>query len=104
MNVLDPLSTIEHVSICIRCKDVDIDACHAHVFIIASLNEDIAKLNAQIKTCNEELNKVKLARGAHLSGRHPRVKDGLGFKRELKTNPIGSMKVSNLKRKTKRLL
>jgi hypothetical protein len=49
---------VEHVSIYITCKDVDIDVCHAHVAIIASLNEGIAKLNAQIKTCNEELEKL----------------------------------------------
>jgi hypothetical protein len=42
-------STVEHVSVCINCKDIDIDACHVHVAIIASLNKDIAKLNAQIK-------------------------------------------------------
>jgi hypothetical protein len=74
-------STVEHVSICIRCKDVDIDACHAHVAIIARLNKEIAKLNAQVKTCNEELEKVKFAWGAYLSGRHPMIKDGLGFQK-----------------------
>jgi hypothetical protein len=72
-------SIVERVFIDIRCKDVDIDACYAHVAIIASSNEDIAKLNAQIKSCNKEIEKVKFSRRAYQIGRHPMIKDGLGF-------------------------
>jgi hypothetical protein len=64
-------STVEHVYICVRCKYFDIDACHAHFSTIVSLNDDITKLNAQLKTCNDELEKLKFARGAYTCGRLP---------------------------------
>jgi hypothetical protein len=38
-----------------RCKDVDVDSCITNVAKIASLNDHIGKLNAQAKTCNNEL-------------------------------------------------
>jgi hypothetical protein len=53
------------------------------------LNVDIAKLNAQIKTCNEELEKVKFSKGAYLSGRHPKIKDGLGFQKGVQDKSNG---------------
>jgi hypothetical protein len=83
MNVLHPFS-IEHVTICTRRKDVDVDAFHSNVAIIASLNDKIAKLNAQVKICNDELENVKFSRGAYLSGRHPSIKHGLGFQKRAK--------------------
>jgi hypothetical protein len=43
-------SSVEHVSICNRCKDFDIDACNAHASTIHKLNNDVANLNAQLKT------------------------------------------------------
>jgi hypothetical protein len=44
-------SCVEHVVICNRCKDLDVDACNEHVSTIAKLNNDVASLNAQLKTC-----------------------------------------------------
>jgi hypothetical protein len=41
-------SCVEHVVICNRCKDFDVDE---HVSTIAKLNNDVASLNAQLKTC-----------------------------------------------------
>jgi hypothetical protein len=41
-------SSLEHVSICNRCKDFDIDACIDHASTISKLNDDIAKLHAQL--------------------------------------------------------
>jgi hypothetical protein len=57
----------------------------AHVSTIASLNDDVTKLNAQLKTCNDELEKIKFARGSYTSGRHSLIKDGVGFQREANT-------------------
>jgi hypothetical protein len=74
-------SSIEHVVIYIRCKNFDVNACHDHVSIIAKLNDDIAKLNAQLKTYNDECDKIKFAREAYTSGRHPLIKDGLDFQK-----------------------
>ena len=44
----------------------------------------MASLNAQLKTSKSEFDKLKFARYAYTIGRHPSIKDGLGFKREAK--------------------
>ena len=44
----------------------------------------MASLNAQLKTIKNEFDKLKFARDAYTIGRHPSIKDGLGFKREAK--------------------
>ena len=36
------------------------------------------------KTSKSEVDKIKFARDAYTVGRHPSIKDGLGFKREVK--------------------
>jgi chromosome segregation ATPase len=69
-------SCVEHVVICNRCKDVDIDE---HAATIAKLNNDAASLNDQLKTCKNDYEKLKFARDAYTVGRHPPIKDGLGF-------------------------
>jgi hypothetical protein len=77
-------SCVEHVMICNRCKDFNIDACVEHLTSIAKLNGEVASLNAQLKTSKSEFDKLKFARDAYTIGRHPSIKDGLGFKREAK--------------------
>jgi hypothetical protein len=44
-------SSMEHVSICNRCKDFDVDACNDHASIILKLNDEVVNLNAQLKIC-----------------------------------------------------
>jgi hypothetical protein len=44
----------------------------------------VASLNAQLNTSKNEFDKLKFARDAYTIGRHPSIKDGLGFKREAK--------------------
>jgi hypothetical protein len=75
---------LEHVSICNRCKDFDIDACNDHASTIAKLNDEFVQLNVQLKTCKNDVEKVKFARDALIIGRHPSIKDGLGFHGEAK--------------------
>ena len=41
-------STIEHVAICTRCRDVNVDAIHDHLALIKQQNDHIAKLDAKI--------------------------------------------------------
>ena len=77
-------SCVEHVKICTRCKDFDVDACSEHLVLISKLNKEVASLNAQLKTSKNEVDKIKFARDAYTVGRHPSIKDGLGFKREAK--------------------
>jgi hypothetical protein len=77
-------SCVEHVSICNRCKDFDVDACNEHLMSITKLNDEVASLNAQLKTCKVDFDKLKFARDAYTIGRHPSIKDGLGFRKETK--------------------
>jgi hypothetical protein len=39
-------SCVEHVVICNRCKDFDVNACDEHLISIAKLNNEVASLNA----------------------------------------------------------
>jgi hypothetical protein len=41
-------STIEHVTICTRCRDVNFDVIHDHMSLIKEQNDHIAKLDAKI--------------------------------------------------------
>jgi hypothetical protein len=77
-------SSIEHVAICNRCKNFDINACNEYASTIIKLNNDVASLNAQLKTCKDDFEKLKFAREAYTIGRHPSIKDGLGFQKGTK--------------------
>jgi hypothetical protein len=77
-------SCIEHVAICNRCKDFNVEAYNEHLISISKLNDEVASLNAQLKTSKNDFDKLKFARDAYTSGRHPSIKDGLGFRREAK--------------------
>jgi hypothetical protein len=77
-------SCVEHVSICNRCKDFDVNSCDEHLISIAKLNDEVPSLNAQLKTCKIDFDKLKFARDAYTISRHPSIKDGLGFRKETK--------------------
>jgi hypothetical protein len=77
-------SCVEHVVICNRCKNFDVDACDEHLMAITKLNDEVESLNAQLNTCKIDFDKLKFARDAYTIGRHPLIKDGLGFRRETK--------------------
>jgi hypothetical protein len=87
-------SSKEHVVICNRCKDFDIDAYNEHASTIVRLNNDVASLNAQLKTCTDSYEKLKFARDTYTIGRHTSIKDGLGFQKETKN--LTSHRTSNL--------
>jgi hypothetical protein len=75
---------LEHVSICNRCKDFDIDDCNDRTSTIFNFNNEIANLHAQLKICKNECEKIKFARDAYTIVIHPSIKDGLGFQRGTK--------------------
>jgi hypothetical protein len=77
-------SCVEHVVICNRCKDFDVNACNEHLIAITKFNDEVASLNAQLKTCKSDFDKLKFARDVYTVGRHPSIKDGLGFRKEAK--------------------
>ena len=74
-------SIVEHVSICTRCRDVDVNAIHDHMALIKQQNDHIAKLDAKIAEHNLENEKFKFARSMLYNGRRPGIKDGIGFQR-----------------------
>jgi hypothetical protein len=85
---------VVHVSICNRCKYFDVDACNDHVSTISKLNDEIANLNDKLKTCKTKCDKIKFERDAYTIGRHPSIKDELGFQKGTKN--LTSQMTSNL--------
>jgi hypothetical protein len=72
-------STVKHVTICTRCRDVNVEAIHDHLALIKQQNDHIAQLTAKINEQEIENEKFKFARSMLYSGRRPGVKDGIGF-------------------------
>jgi hypothetical protein len=80
LNVCKPsISTVEHVPICTRCRDINIDAIHDHLAMIKQQNDHIAKLDAKIAEHELENEKFKFSRSMLYSGRRPGIKDGISF-------------------------
>jgi hypothetical protein len=50
-------STIDHVSICTRCRDINVDAIHDHLALIKQQNDHIAQLSAKINEHDLEYEK-----------------------------------------------
>jgi hypothetical protein len=72
-------STVSHVSICTRCRDINVDAIHDHLALIKKQNDHIAQLSAKIHEHDLENEKFKFARSMLYSGRRPGIKDGISF-------------------------
>jgi DNA repair exonuclease SbcCD ATPase subunit len=72
-------STVEHVSVCTRCRDVNVDAIHDHLALIKQRNNHIATLTAKINEHEIENEKFKFARSMLYNGRRAAIKDGIGF-------------------------
>jgi hypothetical protein len=70
-------SSIEHVTICTRCRDINVDAIHDHLALI----KHIAQLNAKINEHDLENEKFKFARSMLYSARRPGIKDDIGFQK-----------------------
>jgi chromosome segregation ATPase len=54
-------SSVEHVSICTRCRDVNVDAINDHLALIKQQNDHIAQLTAKINEHEIENEKFKHA-------------------------------------------
>jgi hypothetical protein len=72
-------SSVDHVNICTRCRDINIDAIDDHIAMIKQQNDHIAKLDAKIAEHELENENFKFARSMLYNGRHPGIKDGIGF-------------------------
>jgi hypothetical protein len=79
-------ATVEHVTICTRCRDVNIDAMNDHLTMIKEQNDHIAKLNAKIVDHELENKLFKFARSMLYNGRGPGIKDGIGFQQGSQSN------------------
>jgi hypothetical protein len=72
-------SSVDHVTICTRYRDINVDAIHVHLVLIKQQNDHIAQLSAKINEHDLENEKFKFARSMLYSGRRPGIKDGIGF-------------------------
>jgi hypothetical protein len=79
-------STVDHVTICTRCRDVNIEAMDDHLAMIKQQNDHIAKLTAKIADHELENEKFKFARSMLYNGRRLGIKDGIGFQHGNKSN------------------
>jgi hypothetical protein len=74
-----PTSTIEHVTICARCRYINVDVMNHHLAIIKEQNDHIAKWNSKIAEHELENKNFKFSRSMLYNGRRPGIKDGVGF-------------------------
>jgi chromosome segregation ATPase len=72
-------SSVDHVSICTRCRDINVDAIHGHLALIKEQNVHIAQLTAKINEHEIENENFKFARSMLYNGRRPGIKDDIGF-------------------------
>jgi hypothetical protein len=72
-------SSVDHVTICTRCRDINADALHAHLALIKEQNEHIAQLTSKLNEHEIENEKFKFARSMLYNGRCLGIKDGIGF-------------------------
>jgi hypothetical protein len=81
-----PTSTVEHVSICTRCRDVNVEAIEDHLAMIKQQNDHLATLNAKNAEHELENENFKFARSMLYNGRRPGIKDGIGFQQGNQNN------------------
>jgi hypothetical protein len=79
-------SSIEHVTICTRCRDINIDAMNDHIAMIKEQNDHIPKLNAKIAKQELKNEKFKFAHSMLYNGRRLGIKDGIGFQQGSQSN------------------
>jgi hypothetical protein len=79
-------STVEHVTICTRCRYVNFNAMNDHLVMIKEQNDHIAKLNAKIAEHELKNEKLKFAQNMLYNGRRPGIKDDIGFQQGSQSN------------------
>jgi hypothetical protein len=61
-------SSVDHVFICTRCRDINVDAIHDHIALIKQQNDHIAQLTAKINEHEIENENFKFARSMLYNG------------------------------------
>jgi hypothetical protein len=87
-------STVEHVSICTICRDINVEAIDEHLAMIKQQNDHIAKLTAKIAE-HELENKKKIDRSMLYNGRHLGIKDDIGFQQGSNVKLNATKRLSN---------
>jgi serine phosphatase RsbU (regulator of sigma subunit) len=88
--------SVDHVTICTRCRDVNIDAIHDHLALIKQQNDHIAQLTAKINEHEIENENFKFARSMLYNGRCPGIKDGIGFQQGRNVKLNAPKRLSNI--------
>jgi hypothetical protein len=96
LNVCKPsTSIVDYVSICTRCRDINVEAIDDHLALIKQQNNHIAQLTAKINEHEIENGKFKFARSMLYDGRRPAIKDGFGFQQGGNVKLNAPKKLSN---------
>jgi hypothetical protein len=88
-------SIVDHVSICTRCRDVNVDVVNDHLALIKQQNDHIAQLTDKINEHEIENEKFKFSRSMLYNGRRPSIKDGIGFQQGSNVKLNAPKKLSN---------
>jgi predicted anti-sigma-YlaC factor YlaD len=79
-------SIVEHVAICTRCRNINVESMDDHLAMIKKQNDHIAQLNVKIAEHELENEKFKFARSMLYNGRRHGIKDGIGFQHGNQSN------------------
>jgi hypothetical protein len=79
-------SIVEHITICTRYRDVNVDAIDDHLAMIKEQNYHISKLTAKIAEHELENENFKFSRSMLYNGSRPSIKDGIGFQQGSQSN------------------
>jgi uncharacterized protein YdcH (DUF465 family) len=88
-------SSVDHVTISNRCRDVNADVIHDHLALIKQQNNHIAQLTAKINEHEIENENFKFARSMLYNGRRPGIKNGIGFQQGGNVKLNAPKKLSN---------
>jgi hypothetical protein len=105
LNVCKPsISTIDHVSIYTRCRDINVEAFDDHLALIKQQNDHIAQLTAKINEHEVENEKFKFARSMLYNGRRPDIKDDIGFQQGSNVKLNAPKRLSNFVKSKARMV
>jgi hypothetical protein len=88
-------SSVDHVSICNRCRDINVDAIHDHLALIKEQNDHIDQLTAKINEHKIENEKFKFARSMLYNGIPSVIKNDIGFQQGDNVKLNAPKKLSN---------
>jgi chromosome segregation ATPase len=75
-------SSFDHVTICTRCRDINVDAIHDHLALIKQQNDHIAQLIAKINEHDLENEKFNLLEACSIMGDALALRTALASNRE----------------------